>query len=69
MLQKVQVTFTEIRDNRDRQGSISEILAEGAYVYLKTSGLLREDIDLTDRIRKVLEKAKKTDSQSSVKID
>lgn len=41
VFKKVEVTYTERADDGERLKRITEILAEGVYAYLKTSGLLR----------------------------
>lgn len=50
-----------IQPNSDkaRQKRITEILAEGVYAYLKTSGLLKEDMERTEKIKRVVGEAKK----------
>ncbi len=64
MFKKVEVSYTEKADDRERQKRITEILAEGVYVYLKKNGLLREDIERAERIKKLLEKAKGVGNQA-----
>jgi len=44
VFKKVEVSYTERADDGERLKRITEILAEAIYAYLKTSGLLREDI-------------------------
>ena len=69
MFKKVEVSYTERADNGERLKRITEILAEGIYTYLKTSGLLREDIERTERIKRLLEKAKEVGNQAEEEIE
>ncbi len=69
MFKKVEVSYTEKADDRERQKRITEILAEGVYVYLKKNGLLREDIERAERIKKLLEKAKGVGNQAGEVIE
>ena len=64
MFKKIEVSYTERADDGERLKRITEILAEGVYAYLKTSGLLREDIERTERIKRLLEKAKEVGNQA-----
>lgn len=64
MFKKIEVSYTERADDGERLKRITEILAEGVYAYLKTSGLLREDIERTERIKRRLEKAKEVGNQA-----
>ena len=64
MFKKVEVSYTERADDGERLKRITEILAEGVYGYLKTSGLLREDIERTERIKRLVEKAKEVGNQA-----
>lgn len=68
MFKKVEVSYTERADDGERLKRITEILAEGIYAYLKTSGLLREDIERTERIKRLLEKAKEVGNQAEEEI-
>lgn len=68
MFKKVEVSYTERTDNEERLKRITEILAEGVYTYLKTLGLLREDIERTERIKRLLEKAKEVGNQEEEEI-
>lgn len=65
MFKKVEVSYTERADDGERLKRITEILAEGVYAYLKTSGLLREDIERTEKIKRLLEKAKEVGNQAA----
>jgi len=69
VFKKVEVSYTERADNGERLKRITEILAEGIYTYLKTSGLLREDIERTERIKRLLEKAKEVGNQAEEEIE
>ncbi|GAB4117307.1 MAG: hypothetical protein Kow00103_13910 [Candidatus Caldatribacteriota bacterium] len=69
MFKKVEVSYTERADDGERLKRITEILAEGVYAYLKTSGLLREDIERTERIKRLLEKAKEVGNQAGEVIE
>lgn len=69
MSKKVEVSYTERTDNEKRLKRITEILAEGVYAYLKTIGLLREDIERTERIKRLLEKAKEVGNQAEEEIE
>ncbi|MCL6471656.1 MAG: hypothetical protein K6T91_02460 [Firmicutes bacterium] len=69
MFKKVEVSYTERADDGERLKRITEILAEGVYAYLKTSGLLREDIERTERIKRLLEKAKEVGNQAEEEIE
>jgi len=69
VFKKVEVSYTEKADDRERQKRITEILAEGVYVYLKKNGLLREDIERAERIKKLLEKAKGVGNQAGEVIE
>ena len=69
MFKKVEVSYTERADDGERLKRITEILAEGVYAYLKTSGLLQEDIERTERIKRVLEKAKEVGNQAKEEIE
>ena len=69
MFKKVEVSYTERADDRERQKRITEILAEGVYAYLKKSGLLREDIERTEKIKRLLEKAKEVGNQAEEEIE
>jgi len=64
VFKKVEVSYTERADDGERLKRITEILAEGVYGYLKTSGLLREDIERTERIKRLVEKAKEVGNQA-----
>jgi protein involved in temperature-dependent protein secretion len=66
---KVEVSYTERADDGERLKRITEILAEGVYGYLKTSGLLREDIERTERIKRLVEKAKEVGNQAEEEIE
>ena len=68
VFKKVEVSYTERADDGERLKRITEILAEGIYAYLKTSGLLREDIERTERIKRLLEKAKEVGNQAEEEI-
>lgn len=69
MFKKVEVSYTERTDDKERLKRITEILAEGVYAYLKTSGLLREDIERTERIKRVVENAKEVGNQEEEEIE
>jgi len=69
VFKKVEVSYTERADDGERLKRITEILAEGVYAYLKTSGLLREDIERTERIKRLLEKAKEVGNQAEEEIE
>lgn len=69
MFKKIEVSYTERADDGERLKRITEILAEGVYAYLKTSGLLREDIERTERIKRLLEKAKEVGNQAEEEIE
>lgn len=69
MFKKVEVSYTERADDGERLKRITEILAEGVYAYLKTSGLLREDIERTEKIKRLLEKAKEVGNQAEEEIE
>jgi len=69
VFKKVEVSYTERADDGERLKRITEILAEGVYAYLKTSGLLREDIERTKRIKRLLEKAKEVGNQAEEEIE
>ena len=69
MFKKVEVSYTERADDGERLKRITEIFAEGVYGYLKTSGLLREDIERTERIKRLLEKAKEVGNQAEEEIE
>lgn len=69
MFKKVEVSYTERADDGERLKRITEILAEGVYAYLKMSGLLREDIERTERIKRLLEKAKEVGNQAEEEIE
>ena len=69
MFKKVEVSYTERADDGERQKRIIEILAEGVYAYLKTSGLLRKDIERTERIKRLLEKAKEVGNRAGEVIE
>lgn len=69
MFKKFEVSYTERTDNEERLKRITEILAEGVYTYLKTTGLLREDKERTERIKRVMEKAKEIGNQAEEEIE
>jgi len=69
VFKKVEVSYTERADDGERLKRITEILAEGVYAYLKTSGLLREDIERTEKIKRLLEKAKEVGNQAEEEIE
>lgn len=69
MFKKVEVSYTERTDDKERLKRIAEILADGVYVYLKKSGLLREDMERTERIKRLLEKAKEVGNQAEEEIE
>ena len=69
MFKKVEVSYTERTDNEERLKRITEILGEGVYAYLKTTGLLREDKERTERIKRVVEKAKEIGNQAEEEIE
>lgn len=69
MFKKVEVSYTERADDGERLKRITEILGEGVYAYLKTSGLLREDIERTEKIKRLLEKAKEVGNQAEEEIE
>jgi uncharacterized Zn finger protein len=64
VVKKVDFSYTERADDRERLKRITEILAEGVYTYLKKSGLLREDGERAERIKRLLEKAKEAGNQA-----
>ena len=68
MFKKVEVSYTERADDKERLKRITEILTEGVYAYLKKSGHLREDIERTERIKSLLEKAKDVGNQAEEEI-
>jgi len=69
VFKKVEVSYTERADDGERLKRITEILAEGVYGYLKTNGLLREDIERTERIKRLVEKAKEVGNQAEEEIE
>jgi len=69
VFKKVEVSYTERTDDKERLKRIAEILADGVYVYLKKSGLLREDMERTERIKRLLEKAKEVGNQAEEEIE
>ncbi len=69
MFKKVEVAYTDRANDGERLKRITEILAEGVYAYLKTSGLLREDIERTERIKRLLEKAKEVGNHAEEEIE
>lgn|GEM_PF-1678246 len=69
MFKKVEVSYTERTDDKERLKRITEILAEGVYAYLKKNGLLREDIERTEKIKRLLEKAKEIGNQAEEEIE
>lgn len=69
MFKKIEVSYTERTDNEERLKRITEIVAEGVYAYLKTTGLLRENKERTERIKRVMEKAKEIGNQAEEEIE
>jgi predicted RNA-binding protein with EMAP domain len=69
VFKKVEVSYTERTDDGEKLKRITEILAEGVYAYLKTSGLLREDIQRTERMKRLLEKVKEVVNQAEEEIE
>ena len=66
---KVEISYTDKTDDQERQKRITEILAEGVYAYLKTSGYLREDRERAERIKRVVKKAKEIGNQAEEEIE
>jgi predicted RNA-binding protein with EMAP domain len=69
VFKKVEVSYTERTDDGEKLKRITEILAEGVYAYLKTSGLLREDIQRTEKMKRLLEKVKEVGNQAEEEIE
>jgi len=69
VFKKVKVSYTERTDDGEKLKRITEILAEGVYAYLKTSGLLREDIQRTEKMKRLLEKVKEVGNQAEEEIE
>ena len=69
VFKKVKVSYTERTDDGEKLKRITEILAEGVYAYLKTSGLLREDLQRTEKMKRLLEKVKEVGNQADEEIE
>lgn len=69
MINKIEVSYTEATEEKERLKSITEIISEGVYIYLKKSGLLKENSERTEKIKCILEKAKEVGNQAEEEIE
>lgn len=66
---KIEISYSEVENENERQKKIIDILSEGVYAYLKKSGLLKEDSKQTEKIKKVLEETQKIEDQVREEIE
>jgi len=66
---KIEISYSEVENEQERQKKIIDILSEGVYAYLKKSGLLKEDSKQTEKIKKVLEKTQEIEDQVREQIE
>lgn len=69
MFKRVEFAYTEATEEKERLKRIAEILSEGVYAYLKKSGLLREDLDRTEMIKRLLEETKVLGDKAKEEIE
>ena len=69
MFKKIELSYTEATERKERLKRITGILSEGVYAYLKKNGLLRENSERTKRINCILEKAKEVGNQAEEEIE
>jgi len=69
VFKKVEISYIETTEGKERLKRITEILSEGVYTYLKKNGLLRENSDRTERIKCILENAKEAGNQAEEEIE
>ena len=58
MFKRVDVSYIETTQEKERLDRVAEILSEGVYAHLKKSGLLRKDLNRKKMIKRLLEKTK-----------
>ena len=54
MSKTIEVQYTGVLDEKDRQEKLIEILAEGVFSYLKEEGLLKKDAAKNEKILRLL---------------
>ncbi len=69
MFKKIEVSYREKIDEKERLKRITEILAEGVYSYLRASGLLKEDKEQEERINRVVMEVKEVRNQRMEEIE
>ncbi len=62
MFKKIEISYTQATEEKERLKRITEILSEGVYAYLKKNGLLKEDSERTESIKRLLEKTTEVDT-------
>jgi len=58
MPKKIEVSYVEAPNEKERIEKITEILSEGVYTYLKKQGLLRKDTSQSEKTKLLLEKTR-----------
>jgi len=58
MSKKIEVSYVEAPNEKERIEKITEILSEGVYAYLKKQGLLRKDTSQSEKTKLLLEKTR-----------
>ena len=54
MSKTIEVQYTGVLDEKDRQEKLIEILAEGVFSYLKEEGLLKKDATKSEKVLRLL---------------
>ena len=58
MPKKIEISYVEAPNEKERIEKITEILSEGVYAYLKKQGLLRKDASQSEKTKLLLEKTR-----------
>lgn len=59
---KVEITYSVVTGENDRQERVARILSGGVYEYLKKSGFLREEAERREKIGRLLKEGKKVEN-------
>lgn len=69
MFEKIEITYKEVKEEKERLNRIAEILSEGVYGYLKKSGYLKYDAGRANKINNLLKKVEKLGNLAEGKIN
>jgi len=58
MPRKIEISYVESPNEKERIEKITEIISEAVYTYLKKQGLLREDPNKSEKLKSLLKEIK-----------